>query len=157
MSEESKESRLQSYCTYNYSDTVKGIECSTVYIHALQNIITKMITKDEETASTVYDTFTKFNKIVEANSEFVNPETTEERKEEIKKTAIKLDEWESDLYTLYSLLQQMKYRAKEQGLEIKQETDVTKEEIEQISELMMKGENVLGKLDKLQSKLKVVK
>ena len=116
-----------------------------------------MITKDEETAATVYETFTKFNKIVEANTEFTNPETTEERKDEIKKNAIKLDEWESDLYTLYSLLQQMKYRAKEQGLEVKQETDVTKGEIEELSNLMMKGENVLGKLDKLQSKLKVVK
>tara|TARA_R110002051_G_scaffold294404_1_gene359676 strand:+ start:3304 stop:3783 length:480 start_codon:yes stop_codon:yes gene_type:complete len=159
MSEEEvkEESRMQSYSTYDYKDVVKGIEVSTVYIHALERIITDMITKDESIAVTIGETFQKFNQIVEANQKFIDPKTTDEEKEEIQKNTVKLNKFESDVYTLFSLLQQIKFRAREQNLEQKTETSATKEDIKELTEMMMAGKSVTSKLESLKSKMSIVK
>lgn len=99
---------------------------------------------------TVGEVFAKFEKIVEAAS---NPDLTEEEKDAVPK----LDEWEADLYTLFSILQQLKFKAKEQGLEIKTETTATKEEVAALGRAMLAGEDVRDKIKDLESSLKVVK
>lgn len=141
--------KLQTFHTYDFSKTIKDIEVSTVYITALQNIISKMIMADDKW-DTVGEVFAKFEKIVEAAS---NPDLTEEEKDAVPK----LDEWEADLYTLFSILQQLKFKAKEQGLEIKTETTATKEEVAALGRAMLAGEDVRDKIKDLESSLKVVK
>ena len=141
--------KLQTFHTYDFSKTIKDIEVSTVYITALQNIIPKMIMADDKW-DTVGEVFAKFEKIVEAAS---NPDLTEEEKDAVPK----LDEWEADLYTLFSILQQLKFKAKEQGLEIKTETTATKEEVAALGRAMLAGEDVRDKIKDLESSLKVVK
>ena len=141
--------KLQTFHTYDFSKTIKDIEVSTVYITALQNIISKMIMADDKW-DTVGEVFAKFEKIVEAAS---NPDLTEEEKDAVPK----LDEWEADLYTLFSILQQLKFKAKEQGLEIQTETTATKEEVAALGRAMLAGEDVRDKIKDLESSLKVVK
>ena len=82
--------KLQTFHTYDFSKTIKDLEVSTVYITALQNIISKMIMADDKW-NTVGEVFAKFEKIVEAAA---NPDLTEEEKDAVPK----LDEWEADLY-----------------------------------------------------------
>ena len=65
--------------------------------------------------------------------------------------------YESNLYTLFSLLQLMRFKAKEQGLEIHTETEATIEDIKALSDLVVKGADVSEKLKEINSKLKVVK
>ncbi len=141
--------KLQTFHTYDFSKTIKDLEVSTVYITALQNIISKMIMADDKW-NTVGEVFAKFEKIVEAAA---NPDLTEEEKDAVPK----LDEWEADLYTLFSLLQQLKFKAKEQDLEIQTKTTATKEEIAALGKAMLSGEDVRDKIQDLESSLKVVK
>lgn len=141
--------KLQTFHTYDFSKTIKDIEVSTLYITALQNIISKMIMADDKW-DTVGEVFAKFEKIVEAAS---NPDLTEEEKDAVPK----LDEWEADLYTLFSILQQLKFKAKEQGLEIQTETTATKEEVAALGRAMLAGEDVRDRIKDLESSLKVVK
>ncbi len=141
--------KLQTFHTYDFSKTIKDLEVSTVYISALQNIISKMI-MDDDKWNTVGEVFAKFEKIVEAAA---NPDLTEEEKDAVPK----LDEWEADLYTLFSLLQQLKFKAKEQDLEIQTKTTATKEEIAALGKAMLSGEDVRDKIQDLESSLKVVK
>lgn len=141
--------KLQTFHTYDFSKTIKDIEVSTLYITALQNIISKMIMADDKW-DTVGEVFAKFEKIVEAAS---NPDLTEEEKDAVPK----LDEWEADLYTLFSILQQLKFKAKEQGLEIQTETTATKEEVAALGKAMLAGEDVRDRIKDLESSLKVVK
>ncbi len=91
-----------------------------------------------------------YEKIVEAAA---NPDLTEEEKDAVPK----LDEWEADLYTLFSLLQQLKFKAKEQDLEIQTKTTATKEEIAALGKAMLSGEDVRDKIQDLESSLKVIK
>tara|TARA_R110001592_G_scaffold34089_2_gene117420 strand:+ start:1375 stop:1854 length:480 start_codon:yes stop_codon:yes gene_type:complete len=159
MSEESDE-RMQTYVTYDYGKIIKGIECSTVYIHALQNIVTKMITKNEDRVMTVAETFGKFTKISESNKAFEAALAEGQTQEEAMKLvdqSFKLNEYESDLYTLYSLLQQMKIRAQDQGFEIETETTATKAEVKELTEAMAAGQDVTERMKDLQSKLSIVK
>ena len=141
--------KLQTFHTYDFSKTIKDLEVSTVYITALQNIISKMIMADDKW-NTVGEVFAKFEKIVEAAA---NPDLTEEEKDAVPK----LDEWEADLYTLFSLLQQLKFKAKEQDLEIQTKTTATKEEIAALGKAMLSGEDVRDKIQDLESSLKVIK
>ena len=61
------------------------------------------------------------------------------------------------LYTLFSLLQQLKFKAKEQDLEIQTETTATKEEVAALGKAMLSGEDVRDKIQDLESSLKVIK
>ena len=90
--------------------------------------------------------FKKFEKIVEQNKVAV-----EERED------IPLDVFESDIYTLFSLVQLFKYQAFKQGLELKTETTVTKAEIAELTKMVEKGEDVTEALKDINAKMTVVK
>ena len=144
---------LQTYSTYDHSKVIKNIECSTVYITSLQNIITNDILESDYADNIAY-TFKKFEKIVDVATRKNNGEDVSE--DDIKNLP-KLDQFESRIYTLFSLLQELKYKAQKQGLEQKTETSATKDELREVAEMMKRVEDITEKFKDLQSKLKVVK
>tara|TARA_R110001592_G_scaffold104078_3_gene292898 strand:+ start:2113 stop:2559 length:447 start_codon:yes stop_codon:yes gene_type:complete len=144
---------LQTYITYDHSKTITGIECSTVYITSFQNIIQHEILSSDR-IETVGETFKKFDQIVTAGTRIDKGEVlTKEETEAMPK----LDEWEAKIYTLFSLLQEMKYKAKQQGLEIETKTTATKEDLKEMTEMVKSGKDISDKLKDLESKLKIVK
>lgn len=138
--------RLQTYVTYDLASIIKDIEVSASYIPALQSMITRKIMASDK-VDEIGTIFTKFEKMVK-NSQDKVPED---------EANLSFDQWEADLYILFSLVQMFKYKAKEQNLEIKQETTTTKAEFEQLARDAFKGEDITQKLKDLDSKLKVVK
>ena len=80
-------------------------------------------------------------------------------KDEVPQEEVELsfDEWEADLYVLFSLVQNFKFKAKEQDLEVKTETTATKAEFEELAREAFKGNDIEEKLKDLESKLKIVK
>lgn len=138
--------RLQTYVTYDLASIVKDIEVSASYIPALQSMITRKIMSSDKVEE-IGTIFNKFEKMVKASQDKIPKEETN----------ISLDQWESDLYILFSLVQMFKYKAKEQNLEIKQETTTTKAEFEQLAKDAFNGEDITQKIKDLDSKLKVVK
>lgn len=137
---------LQTFDTFDPTATIKDIELSTVYITSLQNMITEMI-YDETKIDTVGETFIKFDQIKKASEEGDN--------EKIK--AIQLDNWERKVYTLFSLLQVLKFKAVDQGLNKRTQTTATKADIKELGDLLIKGDKEgLKKLEEIESKLKIV-
>jgi len=137
---------LQTFDTFDPTGTIKDIELSTVYITSLQNMITEMI-YDETKIDTVGETFLKFDQIKKASEEGDN--------EKIK--AIQLDNWERKVYTLFSLLQVLKFKAVDQGLNKRTQTTATKADIKELGDLLIKGDKQgLKKLEEIESKLKIV-
>ena len=139
----SEEKKLDTVITYDHTKTITGIEVNAAYIEAFQRILSEMIL-DAEDPSTLPETFKKFNAIATF-------------KEGDEPPALSFSLYESNMYTLYSLLQLMRYKAKEQGLEIHTETEATTKDIEELSELVTKGADISEKLKDINSKLKVVK
>ena len=155
MSEEKK--KLQTYKTYDFTKVITGIQVSTVYIHGLEKILTRWCTQDDK-IETIGATFNKFVEIQKLDSELAKePNLTPEEKAEKTKDGPKLDEYEMDVYCLWSLLQQMKILAEEQGYAIETETTATQEDIAALGKALAGGENINDRLKNLQSKLKVVK
>jgi len=138
--------RLQTYVTYDLGSIIKDIEVSASYIPALQSLITRKIMSSDKVEE-IGTIFNKFEKMVKASQDKIPKEETN----------ISFDQWESDLYILFSLVQMFKYKAKEQNLEIKQETTTTKAEFEQLAKDAFNGQDITQKLKDLDSKLKVVK
>ena len=155
MAEENKE--LQTYVTYDFTKIIEGIKVSTVYIPGLEKILTNWVTQDDK-IETIGETFNKFVEIQKLDEELrKETDLTQEQIVERAKDGPKLDDFEMDVYCLWSLLQQMKFLAKEQGYEIETETSATKEDIAELGKALAGGENINDRLKTLQSKLKVVK
>ena len=142
---EKDEKKLHTYVTYDFEKTITGIEISPAYINGLQRITHKLIIESERGAE-MPKIFEKFNKIVEQH---LDPEEDQ--------TAVPLDEFESDVYTLFSLIQLFKFKAKEQDLELKTETTVTKDELSKLGEMIGKGEDVTEALKTINDKMTIVK
>jgi ABC-type uncharacterized transport system ATPase subunit len=138
----SEQKPLQTVDTYDFHDTIKGIELSTAYISGLQRILTDKLLNFSEGTAKLPDMFKKFEQ---------NIDQTEE-----EKTIIQLTPEEADVYTLFSLTQLLKYLANEQGLAKKTETTATVEELKELMTMMEKQEDLTDKLKELQDKIKVV-
>jgi ABC-type uncharacterized transport system ATPase subunit len=138
----SEQKPLQTLDTYDFNDTIKGIELSTAYIPGLQRILTDKLLNFSEGTAKLPDMFKKFEQ---------NIDQTEE-----EKTIIQLTPEEADVYTLFSLTQLLKYLANEQGLAKKTETTATIEELKELMTMMEKQEDLTDKLKELQDKIKVV-
>jgi hypothetical protein len=72
------------------------------------------------------------------------------------KVDVTLNREESDIYTLFSLLQLFKYNANEQGLAKKTETTATVEELKELAMMMHRQEDVTEKLKEIQEKMTVI-
>ena len=130
------------YDEWDYKDVIKDIELSTVFITSLQNIIQDMI-YSEDRIETVGDTFKKFDKIKDNH----NSGESDAMKD------IELDNWEKQIYTLFSILQVLKHKAYEQKLNKPTKTTATMKDLKEISKLMMEGsDKVQEKLEEIASK-----
>ncbi len=138
----SEQKNLQTVDTYDFNDTIKGIELSTAYIIGLQRILTDKLLNFSEGTAKLPDVFKKFEQ---------NIDKTEE-----EKTTIQLTLEEADIYTLFSLTQLLKYLANEQGLAKKTETTATIDELKELMTMMEKQEDVTEKLKELESKIKIL-
>ena len=151
--------KLQTYVTYDFSKNITGISCSTAYIAGIQNILTDWVTEDDK-IETIGATFEKFAKISQIDQKIAEAELeTQEEKAALAKTLDPpvLDKFEGDLYVLWSLLQKMKLRATEQGLDIITESTATVDEIRDLGTMMAEGKNITDKLAQVQSKMQIVK
>ena len=130
------------YDEWDYKDIIKDIELSTVFITSLQNIIQDMI-YSENRIETVGDTFKKFDKIKDNH----NSGESDAMKD------IELDNWEKQIYTLFSILQVLKHKAYDQKLNKPTKTTATMKDLKEISKLMMEGsDKVQEKLEEIASK-----
>jgi hypothetical protein len=137
--------KLHSQVTYDFTKNITDITINPAYIKGLQRITNGLII-DSDRAADMPVIFAKFNKIVE---QFSNPEKDQ--------TPIPLDEYESDIYTLFSLVQLLKFKAHEQGLEIETETTVTKAELNELAKMAERGEDITSALEDINSKMTIVK
>ena len=85
--------RLQTYVTYDLASIIKDIEVSASYIPALQSMITRKIMASDK-VDEIGTIFTKFEKMVK-NSQDKVPED---------EANLSFDQWEADLYILFSYL-----------------------------------------------------
>jgi hypothetical protein len=145
MSEDKKTASVWEYD----QEVIKDLQIHTSYIAGLQRITSKFILRSsEEDQLRLPVTIDKFNKLVEHNHE----------KDGIPD--IKLDEWESDLYVLFSLVQLLKYQANEQGYAKEVQVDYDNSDIVELSNQVAQGtvdKDLAAKVDAIASKLKIVR
>jgi|TARA_R110002096_G_scaffold84333_3_gene194731 hypothetical protein len=137
--------KLHSQITYDFTKDIKDIDINPAYIHGLQRITNTAIINSDRGAD-MPGIFAKFEEIV-----------TQHTKPEEGKVAIVLDEFEADIYTLFSLIQLFKYKAHEQGLELETETTVTKDELVDLAKMIEKGEDITEALKHINSQMTIVK
>ena len=137
--------KLHSQITYDFTKDIKDIDINPAYIHGLQRITNTAIINSDRGAD-MPGIFAKFEEIV-----------TQHTKPEEGKVAIVLDEFEADIYTLFSLIQLLKYKAHEQGLELETETTVTKDELVDLAKMIEKGEDITEALKNINSQMTIVK
>tara|TARA_B110000908_G_C10084401_1_gene371075 strand:+ start:422 stop:859 length:438 start_codon:yes stop_codon:yes gene_type:complete len=141
-----KEPELHSQVTYDFTKTITGIEISPAYILGLQRITNLMITNNMDRGAELPRMFKKFETIV---SEAKLPIEDQ--------TKIELDAFEADIYTLFSLIQLLKYKAKEQNLELQTETTVTKAELAELTKMIEAGVDVTEKVKEMNAKMTIVR
>jgi hypothetical protein len=137
---------LHSRVTYDFTKNITGIEVNPAYIHGLERITNKMIIQNSERGAELPGIFAKFEKIV---SQAKLPLDEQEQ--------VPLDEFEADIYTLFSLIQLFKYLAQQQNLEIKTETTATKADLEELAKMIQKGSDVSEKIKDINAKMTIVK
>ena len=137
---------LHSQVTYDFTKNITGIEINPAYIHGLERITNKMIVENSERGAELPGIFAKFEKIV---SQAKLPLDEQEQ--------VPLDEFEADIYTLFSLIQLFKYLAQQQKLEIKTETSATKADLEELANMIKKGSDVSEKIKDINAKMTIVK
>ena len=137
--------KLHSQITYDFTKDIKDIDINPAYIHGLQRITNTAIINSDRGAD-MPGIFAKFEEIV-----------TQHTKPEEGKVAIVLDEFEADIYTLFSLIQLLKYKAHEQGLELKTEWPAAKDELVDLAKMIEKGEDITETLKNINSQMTIVK
>ena len=105
-----------------------------------------MIIQNSERGAELPGIFAKFEKIV---SQAKLPLDEQEQ--------VPLDEFEADIYTLFSLIQLFKYLAQQQNLEVKTETTATKADLEELAKMIQKGSDVSEKIKDINAKMTIVK
>tara|TARA_R110001606_G_scaffold7678_2_gene33589 strand:+ start:426 stop:863 length:438 start_codon:yes stop_codon:yes gene_type:complete len=145
MSEDKKTASVWDYD----QEVIKNLQIHTSYIGGLQRITSKFILRSsEEDQLRLPETIDKFNKLVQHNHE----------KDGIPD--IKLDEWESDLYVLFSLVQLLKFEANAQGYAKEINVDYDNSDMVELSKQVAQGKidkDLAAKVDAIASKLKIVK
>ena len=118
-------------------------------IKDLQRITSKFILRSsEEDQIRLPETISKFNKLVQHNYE---KNSTPD---------IKLDEWESDLYVLFSLVQLLKFQANAQGYAREVDIDYDNSDMVELSNQVAAGKvdkDLAAKVEAIANKLKIVR
>tara|TARA_R100000935_G_scaffold1442_1_gene4702 strand:- start:314 stop:751 length:438 start_codon:yes stop_codon:yes gene_type:complete len=145
MAEEQKQHETE---TYDFTKNITDIEVSPAFIIGLQRICNQLIVSKPERGAEMPAIFKKFEKIVHY---YGNKDEYEEE------PVVELDVFESDIYTLFSLIQLFKHKAKEQGLQVLTETNVTKVEMQELAKIVEAGGDATEKIRELNAKMTVVK
>lgn len=126
--------------TYDLTKNIKDIEINTGFILGLNDILMFYITSIVKDASTLSDTFKKFERLI-----------SNDKPEEVK-----LDVIETQIYTVFALQQLFKAKAKEQNLEIPVDSKITQEDLSNYMTAIMDGDTEAAE-KKLQQIQKLVK
>lgn len=126
--------------TYDLTKNIKDIEINTGFILGLNDVLIFYITSVVKDASTLSDTFKKFQKLI-----------SNDKPEEVK-----LDAIETQIYTIFALQQLLKAKAKEQNLEIPVDSKITQEDLTNYMTAIMNGDAEAAE-KKLQQIQKLVK
>lgn len=126
--------------TYDLTKNIKDIEINTGFILGLNDVLMFYITSIVKDASTLSDTFKKFQKLI-----------SNDKPEEVK-----LDAIETQIYTIFALQQLLKAKAKEQNLEIPVDSKITQEDLSNYMTAIMDGDTEAAD-KKLQQIQKLVK
>jgi len=128
--------------SWDYTKNITGLEVNTAFITGLENILMYYVTSIVEDPSTLAVTFKKFEAILKNEVKEENP--------------IELSDIERQMYTLFSLLQLFKIKGYEQKLNVKIESTVTKQQLEEYMKDIMDGnqEAAKEKLEKIMSMMK---
>lgn len=126
--------------TYDLTKNIKDIEVNTGFILGLNDVLMFYITSVVKDASTLSDTFKKFEKLI-----------SNDKPEEVK-----LDAIETQIYTIFALQQLLKAKAKEQNLEIPVDSKITQEDLNNYMTAIMDGDAEAAE-KKLQQIQKLVK
>jgi len=128
--------------SWDYTKNITGLEVNTAFITGLENILMYYVTSVVEDPSTLAVTFKKFEAILKNEVKEENP--------------IELSDIERQMYTLFSLLQLFKIKGYEQKLNVKIESTVTKQQLEEYMKDIMDGNQDAAKekLEKIMSMMK---
>lgn len=128
--------------SWDYTKNITGLEVNTAFITGLENILMYYVTSIVEDPSTLAVTFKKFEAILKNEVKEENP--------------IELSDIERQMYTLFSLLQLFKIKGYEQKLNVKIESTVTKQQLEEYMKDIMDGNQDAAKekLKKIMSMMK---
>lgn len=145
MSEDKKTASVWEYD----QEVIKDLQIHTSYIAGLQRITSKFILRSsEEDQIRLPETIDKFNKLVEHDHEKNGMPN------------IKLDEWESDLYVLFSLVQLLKFQANQQGYAKEVNIDYDNSDMVELSNQVAAGKvdkDLAAKVEAIAAKLKIVR
>jgi len=128
---------------------IDDLQVHTSYISGLQRVTSKFILKStEENQLRLPKTIEKFNKLVE--HDHVNDGPPD----------IQLDEWEADLYVLFSLVQLLKFKANKQGFAKEAIVEYDNSDLMKLSKQVSEGtldQELANKVGEIAAKLKIVK
>tara|TARA_Y100000768_G_scaffold319952_1_gene255671 strand:- start:313 stop:786 length:474 start_codon:yes stop_codon:yes gene_type:complete len=111
----SENTRKQQIDSYNFDKDIEGLVINPRYIIGLQQIVSKFILDSSETQQMqIPDTIAKIEKLITYTAE--GKEITDDMR--------LTDEWQRHMYFLMSLIQYLRYEAREQGLVKKVDVDV---------------------------------
>ena len=139
------EGRTKTIASYEYDKTIKNIELNPSYINGLQRITTKYILNlPESDQANLSEVFVKFREMLEFDYS------------DGKQPKIKLQEWESDLYCLFSLTQYLQSLAADQGIQKTTEVEIKLDDIKDITDAAKSGdipEELAAKIAELAKKV----
>ena len=134
---------------YDQTKLIENLKVHTSYIGALQRVTSKFILRSsEEDQLRLPETINQFNKLVVHNIERDGD------------PGIRFDEWQSDLYVLFSLTQLMKYEAQQQGLAKEVEVEYDDAAIQELAKQVASGKvdpDLQKKVEDIADKLKIVR
>ena len=139
----------KSATVWHYENSlVENLKIHTSYIGGLQRITSKFILRSsEEDQQRLPQAIDKFKKVVTHNFEKDGDPD------------IKMDEWESDLYILFSLTQLLKFEAQEQGFATEIPVEYDSSDIQELAKQVAGGTidaDLMGKVGEIADKLKIV-
>jgi hypothetical protein len=146
---QSKSDDKRTVWQYDQTKLIENLKVHTSYIDALQRITSKFILRSsEEDQLRLPETIIQFNKLTVHNIEKDGD------------PGIRFDEWQSDLYVLFSLTQLMKYEAQQQGLATEVEVEYDDAEIQNLAQQVAQGKidpDLQKKVEEIADKLKIVR
>tara|TARA_A100001201_G_scaffold141712_2_gene137832 strand:+ start:1668 stop:2108 length:441 start_codon:yes stop_codon:yes gene_type:complete len=112
---------------YDQTKPIKNIEIHPSYIRMLESAFLYFVTEVLENPAEIKEIFKKFDKTYKA----IHSDKGEQ---------VALNPVEAHMWTIYSMMQLLRYKAKEQGLEKIEETNVTQEEVSNWVKEISKGD-----------------